>query len=288
MLHTDNGSPCTGRWRPSRRLSRSFVLVTLGLLSLGPFAISGAAAQAQPPDRFYGTVTVDGKQQSVGTAVDAYVGDTLCGSGSVEDRGGNVIYFVDVLGGGQKPGCAKDGDTVTFKVAGLSAKEKGTYQTGTATRLDLTASGTPKQEATQTVLPPGGGGTPAPPPPAPSASTPAVGTSTPPPPRVTATAGGTSSGATPMPTGTPSGPAAATTGTPAATATGTPSVSVTPAAGLTGIVTSTPHPLVAAAPLISKSKSSGPPAVVWVVIAIAILAALGGIGAWFYRQRTAA
>ena len=285
MFFASNGTPS----RPWRQLT-GVAFAALGLLSLSLLTVSGAKAQAQPPDRFYGVVTVNGKHQPVGTVVDAYVGDTLCGAGSVQERAGNVIYFVDVLGGGQKPGCAKDGDTVTFKVSGLSAKEKGTYQTGTATHLDLTASGTPQQEATQTVLPPGGGGTPAPPPPTPTPATPAVGTSAPPRPGATSTATPPTPGSAATPAKTPSAAGATASSTPARTAAGTAAVSSTPFGGqsVSEAASATPQTPASAPPLIKRSKSSGVPAWVWVVIAVAGLAAIGGIAAWFYRQRTAA
>lgn len=250
---------------------------------------SSRRAQAEPPDRFYGTAKVNGKQEPTGTVVEAYIGSTLCGSGTVQKRNGTVIYVVDVIGGGQKPGCAKDGDKVTFKLAGLDAKESGTYTTGAATRLDLTASGTPHTIAEPTVLPPGGGRTPVPATVivAVPSRIPVEATSTPP--RTASAAAGRA--ATPSATATRSASASAT-GTVTNHRSATPGVSPTPSTTATltaaalGTTTATAPALAnTSGPIVKTTASSGPPAWVWVIVGLAALAIAGGAGAFFYQRR---
>ena len=248
------------------RISHVALIAAIGagfaiVLGVAPLVfIRAVEAQAQPPNRFFGSVTINGQDQPEGTVVEAYIGNTLCGSGTVQSRNGATIYFVDVLGAGQKANCAKDGDKVTFKVAGLDAKETGTYDTAAATHLDLTATGTARNVTQPTVLAPGTGGTPAPPPPLPTSP---VGISTPPP-------AGTE---TPPEEGSATPEASGTeTATPEASATATE----TPSATATASAASSRAP----------TKSSGPPAALWVVIMLAVLAVAAGAGALIYQRRT--
>jgi hypothetical protein len=221
-------------------------------------AAGSASAQAQPPNRFYGTAKVNGQDQPDGTVVEAYVGNTLCGSGTVQTRDSGPIYFLDVLGAGQKPNCAKDGDKVTFKIAGLDAKESGTYSTAAATRVDLTATGTARQIAQPTVLAPGTGGTPPPPP-----------TFTQPPAPVPATAATGAASPTPPAAETPAAQSATPAATASETATETPSAVASPEAAVP-----------------PSSKSGGPPAILWIAIAAIVLIG-AGVAAWVYQRQRA-
>jgi hypothetical protein len=222
-------------------------------------SIQPVSAQAQPPNRFYGSVTINGQEQVEGTVVEAYIGNALCGSGTVQNRNGSNIYFVDVLGAGQKSDCAKDGDKVTFKVAGLDANESGSYDTAAATRLDLTATGSARAVSQPTVLAPGTGGTPAPPPPLPTSP---IGTSTPPP-----TFTPSSDQASETPEAAPS-----ETSTPSVTPTATPTIppSLTPSA-------------TAAATATAATTSRRPIAVV--VLVLLVFAVAAGAGAFLYLRR---
>jgi hypothetical protein len=246
------------RLTPIRRHASLLAGVCLAvLLALAlPLYAQRVAAQAQPPNRYYGTVTINGQDQPEGTVVEAYIGNTLCGSGTVDTRNGSKIYLVDVLGAGQKPNCAKDGDKVTFKIAGLDAKETGTYDTAAATHLDLTASGTARNPAQPTVLAPGAGGTPAPPPPIPTSP---VGTSTPPP------------GVTETPEESPAAGAATETPSPEASATAT----------LTATASAT-VPAVTNGNTATTTSSRSP---LGVVLVLAILAIAAGAGALMYQRR---
>lgn len=259
-----------------QKLGMGLMLISLVIALTSPARVD---AQAQPPDRFFGSAQVDGKDQPDGTVVEAYIGNTLCGSGTVQERNGSTIYLVDVLSATQKPGCAKDGDTVKFKIAGLDAKETAKYATAEATHLDLTASGTPKNPALPTVLAPGQGGTPATPLATPAPTPVATETETPapvatPPPTETATATAAASetpAASATPTGTP-GATATNTATASATATVTPTPSVT-ATPL--VVTSTPQP---------QSHSAGNAGKVLILALIALVVIGAAVAIWVYYQ----
>lgn len=241
-------------------------LSVMGSLVMFAFGVAGSgSAQALPPNRYYGTVTINGTQQSDGTVVEAYVGDTLCGSGTVSNQNGNEFYLVDVLGGGQKAGCASDGDTVSFRVNGLKANETGAYATGAATRLDLTASGSATQVPLPTVLPPNGGGTPAPPPTPPPFET-VIATSAPPSPVATPES-------SPEASETP-GPTPSTTPTPTATV----ELSSTPIATPTVLA-----PLPRSTTGNDGSRRTGA-----IVVAVLVILIAGGAAAWLLRRRMVA
>ncbi len=248
------------RPRPQQRYIALLALASTLLLSVLPTL---AYAQALPPNRFYGSAKINGNDAPEGTVVEAYIGNTLCGSGTVQSRNNTEQYFVDALSGTQKPGCAKDGDTVKFKVAGLDAKETGKYATAAATNLNLTASGTPHNSAPPTVLAPGQGGTPL---------TPL---------------------ATPAPTEAPTVPATpaatvAATGTAAAAASETPAASATatPQGSATATATATATPSLVSPAARPAPKRSGTPAWVWIIpIAVLVLAALVALAIYWRRQQ---
>jgi hypothetical protein len=232
--------------------------ILLALAITPALSIQPVNAQAQPPNRFYGTVSINGQDQPEGTVVEAYIGNTLCGSGTVQNRNGSNIYLVDVLGSGQKPNCANDGDKVTFKISGLDANETGSYDTAAATRLDLTAAGAARTVAQPTVLAPGTGGTPAPPPPLPTSP---LGTST------------------PAPTFTPSPDQASET--PVTTPTETPTASATAPAPT---ATTSPTPASNTSATSTSSSTSRRPISI-IVLVLLILAVALGVGALLYFRR---
>src|SRR5262245_4758279 len=51
------------------------------------------ASAPSPPNRFFGTVTLNGQRAAAGTAVTAAIGSATCGSGTVSATG---TYTVDV------------------------------------------------------------------------------------------------------------------------------------------------------------------------------------------------
>jgi hypothetical protein len=105
----------------------------IGLAGLVPSLL----AQPGPPNRFYGSLTVDGAPAPVGTTVTAVVGGKECGSRTTDTAG---QYVVDALAGSQTSGCGSPGAEVTFRVGSRTANEKGSWQGGVFTRLDLTVS----------------------------------------------------------------------------------------------------------------------------------------------------
>lgn len=121
-----------------RRLSH----VVVPLLTLAAFAglAGSAAAQPSPPNRFFGAATLNGTTPPSGTPVTAFIGGTLCGTGQVGDNG---RYSVDVADASQTAGCGSPGATITFRVGGVDASQRGTYQQGFFTQLDLTAPAQP-------------------------------------------------------------------------------------------------------------------------------------------------
>jgi hypothetical protein len=133
----------------------------LALALVAVFALHAATSVAQlPPSRFYGTVQLNGEVPPVDTVVEAYVGDMLCGTGSVQDLGDpiGIGYIVDVFADAFLPGCGTDGATVSLRVGGVPADQTGAFITGGFVEVDLTANGEPPPPvalpADQPVLPP--------------------------------------------------------------------------------------------------------------------------------------
>ena len=105
------------------------------VLAAGTVAGKGHA-QARPPSRFYGAVTVNGRPPEAGTTVQARVGSTICGTGTVTAGGS---YAVDVASAATRPGCGTEGAIVTFLVGGVPASGTGRFQGGAFVLVDLTA-----------------------------------------------------------------------------------------------------------------------------------------------------
>ena len=118
------------------RLFPHVVALVVALAVLAGAALP-AAAQPQPPNRFFGAATLNGAAPPTGTPVTAFIGGRQCGTGQVRADG---RYIVDVVSAGQTPGCGFEGATVAFEVAGVPAAQTATYRTGIFTPLDLTAT----------------------------------------------------------------------------------------------------------------------------------------------------
>lgn len=114
---------------------RRFVLFLVPLVLLAWLSTS-AAAQGQPPNRFFGSVRLNGATPSTGTPVLAFIGGQQCGTGEVRSDG---RYVVDVEDESRIAGCGTEGATITFTVGGVQAGQTGSYQQGTFTELTLTA-----------------------------------------------------------------------------------------------------------------------------------------------------
>jgi hypothetical protein len=127
------------------RSRMSLLLVTLLIGALTALGLSSALAESppNPPSRFVGTVKVNGAPAAAGTTVEAVVGTTTCGTGSVFMAGAEARYVVDspALDPGANPNCGTDGAVVTFRVAGAQANETGTWKNYQLNPVNLTVGG---------------------------------------------------------------------------------------------------------------------------------------------------
>lgn len=95
---------------------------------------------ASPAVEFFGEVYQrDGQRARSGGRVEAYIGDTLCGVGSIRESGSFNGYLLSVVGPEEVPECLA-GATVTFRVDGTAATETAVNSTplNPAASLDLT------------------------------------------------------------------------------------------------------------------------------------------------------
>jgi hypothetical protein len=112
--------------------------------------------QAAPPNRVYGTVTLNGAPAPVGTVIVALTGGKVCGTTTVTTTAvsGTTYPYVLNLPDPNAPLECKAGAVITFTVAGLPAGQTITLDDlGTFFRVDLVAPGTPNLPgaATRTV-----------------------------------------------------------------------------------------------------------------------------------------
>ena len=138
----------------------SLLLMTLIIGALGALGVSSALAESppNPPSRFVGKVTVNGAPATAGTTIEAVIGTTTCGLGSVFMAGSEARYVVDspALDPGANPNCGTDGAVVTFRVAGSLANETGSWKNYQLNPVNLTVGGT---VATPTATAPPAGAT---------------------------------------------------------------------------------------------------------------------------------
>jgi len=131
-------------------------LAAVVALLLASFASALPSVEAQPPsppNRFFGSVTLDGAPASGGTIVSATIGGVECGSAAVA-VGETYAYVLDVVSDGDVSGCGSAGATVTFLVGGNPADQTATWTSGDFSPLDLTAtSAAPPTVAPPTVAP---------------------------------------------------------------------------------------------------------------------------------------
>ncbi len=113
------------------------------------FSLSAVTAWAQPsvPGTFYGSVTVDGAPAPDGVEVRAIVNGQDCsqpppGTRLVIRDGQTSEYVLSVVHETQRPGCARDGATVSFTIAGRTAVQTGIWKPGPV-HLDLSVGAAP-------------------------------------------------------------------------------------------------------------------------------------------------
>ena len=157
------------------RTKVSLLLMTLIIGALGALGVSSALAESppNPPSRFVGKVTVNGAPATAGTTIEAVIGTTTCGLGSVFMAGSEARYVVDspALDPGANPNCGTDGAVVTFRVAGSLANETGSWKNYQLNPVNLTVGGTTVATPTATAPPTGATATPSRVPSAPASGT---------------------------------------------------------------------------------------------------------------------
>ncbi len=153
----------------------SLLLMTLIIGALGALGVSSALAESppNPPSRFVGKVTVNGAPATAGTTIEAVIGTTTCGLGSVFMAGSEARYVVDspALDPGANPNCGTDGAVVTFRVAGSLANETGSWKNYQLNPVNLTVGGATVATPTATAPPAGATATPSRVPSAPASGT---------------------------------------------------------------------------------------------------------------------
>jgi hypothetical protein len=152
----------------------------LAALLLGLFAASAVPVSAQfdPPSTIYGSVTDAAGDVPEGLAVEAYIGEVLCGTrGRTEFTGDGAarvtVYAVNVVSASQVAGCGVDGARVRIKIGERFASGTAGWQMGPV-QFDVTFGGatpapiptftplpTRTPEPASTPTPPANGGTPA-------------------------------------------------------------------------------------------------------------------------------
>ena len=107
---------------------------------------------AAPPNRLYGSVTLNGAPAPVGAVIAAQVDGKGCASSTVLRTAATTNptqypYSMDVPDGNADPAC-KPGAVLTFRINGILAAETHTLDdVGTFRLLNLTAPGTPNVPA---------------------------------------------------------------------------------------------------------------------------------------------
>ncbi|MER3419318.1 MAG: hypothetical protein C4290_01785 [Chloroflexota bacterium] len=114
------------------RLHRALAATLLAVLA-GLTPVRTGAQLPSPPNRFYGTVQINGATAPDGTSVIALMGDAECAR--TETIGG--AYRLDVPAASARPGCGGEGQTVRFRVAGVIAPQSAPWRGASFTELPL-------------------------------------------------------------------------------------------------------------------------------------------------------
>jgi hypothetical protein len=106
---------------------------------LGHGGTTRATAQAAPPFRVFGLVTIDGAEAPPGTRIEAVVNGASCGS----DRLIGSKYVIDVETASTRDWCAMPGSVVSFRIGGVPARESAVYEVGAFLPLNLSRATVP-------------------------------------------------------------------------------------------------------------------------------------------------
>jgi hypothetical protein len=128
------------------------LVAVVALLSSLMVATASAQQPSVPPNRFFGSVTLDGAPAPAGTTVEATIGGVTCGSTTVTTAGS--YSRLDAVDSAATAGCGTAGATVTFLVNGNPAAETATWASGSFTDLALSAVSGAPPPAPPTAAPP--------------------------------------------------------------------------------------------------------------------------------------
>lgn len=137
-------------WRPAAAALLTFLI--------GAAAVQVASAQFEPPSTVFGSVADSAGEVPAGLAVEAYIGETLCGTkGRTEFTGDGparvTVYVVDVVSASQIAGCGVVGSEVRVKIGDRFATQTARWNPGPV-QLDVTfGSATPAVIPTFTPAP---------------------------------------------------------------------------------------------------------------------------------------
>lgn len=134
--------------------------VALACVAFACMALGGLWVEAAPPrpSSFYGTVKVNGVNPPTWVSVEAWIDGVRYASAPVQIAGVDTVYALDVPGDvpelpGSKQG-GTTGEAIQFRVGGLICSQGASWQEGTHTNLNLTATGVlPTATPTDTVVP---------------------------------------------------------------------------------------------------------------------------------------
>jgi hypothetical protein len=121
-------------------------------------SVTAVAQIPSPPSTIFGSVTDDAGVVPEHLPVQAYVGETLCGTrGETQFTGEGsarvTVYFVDALSAEQTPGCGKPDVEVRLKIGDRFAKQTAKWQAGPV-HVDITfGNATPAAIPTFTPVP---------------------------------------------------------------------------------------------------------------------------------------
>lgn len=115
-------------------LSAAVLMLATTIAVIAPASGSSASAQVpQIPATFYGSATIDGKAPPEGSEVRGIINGLDCtqpGAAGTITAEGVGAYVINVMHESQKPGCGKNGVTVSFTIAGQAAGQTATWAQG--------------------------------------------------------------------------------------------------------------------------------------------------------------
>jgi hypothetical protein len=117
-----------------------------------------SSAQAIPalPSSFFGTVKLNNANVLDGMVIQAFIGDRMIAQGYTQMYQGESVYSLDLPGDNTDTVIidgGREGDTITFKVAGIASHETGTWHSATSVQLNLTVTSASTPKAPQATPP---------------------------------------------------------------------------------------------------------------------------------------